>query len=313
MNKRLLILAGILTVQCALAATTLAVDRSRAPQPLAPLFEDLEVADITRLEIAESGDDARRVVLARRDDQWVVESHGDYPAKADTIEGFMGKLAGLKSRGPIATSASRHDRLGVGDDDFERKVVLSRGSTTETIYLGRGEGSRSTNLRFADREQTHGVSGISSWEADPGVGRWVDSKFIDVDPEQVASLTVRNGRGEFSVTRRDEETWVLADGREVNANEVMPIVRAAARVNLTEPVAGDEADGFDPNSADAIRVSLTTSDGSTTYAIGSEDGDHRQVKAADRPHVVKVRASSLEKLVSANGEALATLASNSGS
>ena len=88
----------------------------------------MDAAAVTRVEITGKpmpDQAAKPVVLTRRGPaDWVISSAFDYPASSDKVDDLLETLTGLVVRNPIATNATRHAQLKVGDTEYGRRVTV---------------------------------------------------------------------------------------------------------------------------------------------------------------------------------------------
>jgi hypothetical protein len=250
------ILAGVLVVQVLLAVLLfLRGDDSgiRSLEPLLPSFEPDKVEKITITggddkADGEGGDKAAKkapesVVLARNGDDWVVASSFDYPAETQKVTDLLDKVKGMKSRGPVATGAARQKQLEVGDDSFQRKLVLTAGGKETVLYVGASAGARQTSVRMAGSDAIHGVSGLTAYGVGTNPASWVDTAYFTVEPKDVASVDIANASGSFTLERADDGWKVLVNGtplvvpadKDLFVDHIDKLVAKVARIHLAEP------------------------------------------------------------------------------
>ena len=146
------ILAVVLGVQLVLAIVMLRRDHGAPVARLAAIAPDLDTDRVTRVQIfgprerdATAGAAAAptaAIDLRRDGDAWSLADHFGYPADTAKVVSLLGDLRGMKARGPMTTSAARHVQLGVADDVYQRKVVLTTDAGDRTFYVGQSAGGR---------------------------------------------------------------------------------------------------------------------------------------------------------------------------
>ena len=222
-NKALI---GILVAQLALAALTLTRGESTHIGKLEPIVAAFDAKGVSRIEIfkepvvGNSGDkDGNKasdaaIVLHKKDNAWALATHHDYPADKSKVDSLLQKVAGLNSRGPVATSPGRQSQLSVSETEYKRKLVIhtAGGGAPITLYVGDPAGSRKTAVRLSGRDEIHGVTGFSMASISAFVSGWVDTQYFTVTESEVASITVRNAAGELTL-ERDSGSWKLSDGQ----------------------------------------------------------------------------------------------------
>jgi hypothetical protein len=78
----------------------------------AMLLPDLRIADVAEIRLQDA---KHRATLARKDNQWVVEERGGYPADFDAISALMLKLIELKVTQSEQVAARLYPRLELGE------------------------------------------------------------------------------------------------------------------------------------------------------------------------------------------------------
>ncbi|MEM9493485.1 MAG: DUF4340 domain-containing protein, partial [Myxococcota bacterium] len=229
MNTLNKVLIAVLVGQLALAVITLTRGDSGGIQALEPVVAGFAIDKVERIEIfketdggvdsnddsAESGDQDSAgdvaIELIKSGDEWTVKSHYDYPADTSKIESLLSQVAGLQSRGPIATSAARQNQLAVADSKYQRKLVLHGAGEPVTLLVGDPAGALKTAVRRAGQDEIYAVTNFSMSSVSAFVSAWVDTAFMDRQPDELASLTVQNKAGTFTL-ERDGGQWKLTSG-----------------------------------------------------------------------------------------------------
>ncbi|MGH9886548.1 MAG: hypothetical protein ACREBE_13520, partial [bacterium] len=129
-------LLGLLAVQLVLIAIVMARGNDSGALKEHPLVPGLDVAKVTRVQVSGPGEGAKTVDLVKKDAGWVVASSFDYPADTAKVTDALTPITKLAAAAPIATQAGRHKQLKVADQDFERKLVITRDGKDTTLYIG---------------------------------------------------------------------------------------------------------------------------------------------------------------------------------
>ncbi|MAL93916.1 MAG: hypothetical protein CME40_02355 [Haliea sp.] len=168
MQKRLVSVLGVLLALQLLLAWGLARDDGdlAAPGGRQLLFSSLAAEAVEGLRL--EGPDGEALVIRRRAPGWQLQGEsGDesgVPVDAARVDVLLDRLLALDSTGPVANSESAHDRLRVGEDDFERRIsFLGQKGELAVLYLGSAPDMRSVHARVAGESAVHAVA-ISAWE-----------------------------------------------------------------------------------------------------------------------------------------------------
>jgi hypothetical protein len=300
-------LGGLLVVQVALAAFTWMPNSDVAVAP--HKLVDVTADDITSLTITPKpadGQEEAKVELRREGAGWVIASANDYPAEADKVDEVTDALANLMVTKPAATSASSHNQLKVGDVDYSKKIEITANGETTQLLLG-AAASNTSHLRVVGDDEVYRAK-VSAWTiSDAGRSYW-DPQVIDVAPEEVTSLTIRNAQGEIQLTQQDG-LWDIPgkpEGTAVDQAAVATLASKALKVRMNEP-AGDSATDFGFGSGYQISWDATENDQtvSGSYALGSSQDTWTYIQPQDG-FVVKVSKSSLESVAEQSIDALLT-------
>ncbi|MFH0901934.1 MAG: DUF4340 domain-containing protein [Pseudomonadota bacterium] len=245
MNK---ILLTVLLFQVGLAVVVHATGGGPRLGKPKPLLSKFDASAVTRLSVVGRKYDsdaaekpAPTIELERREGVWHLKNYYDYPVEREKVTELLGKLAGLQSPGPITTSAIRHRQLGVGDQDFERKLVIASSAGEATLFLGNSPGFRRTHMRLAGENQVHAVPGLSAWEVSTEARGWIDTTYLKTPEDQVVTLEVTNAAGTFVLNRQANKEWSATVPPEatppepLDQDEIKSLARDSGNLTIEEP------------------------------------------------------------------------------
>lgn len=186
------ILIGLLALQVLIALLVVSGGDDGGPVTEQPLLPGFDAAAVTRVQVFESAKD-KPVDLVKRGDAWVLASHHDYPADPSKVTDALAPVAKLAAAEPVATSASRHKQLRVGDADFDRKVILTAGGQDTILYIGGSAGLRRNALRLGSDERVWGVAGLSASTFGGKARDWVAASYYETPRAEITKLVVERG------------------------------------------------------------------------------------------------------------------------
>lgn len=289
------ILAAALAIQAGLTVVTWWPSGTRAevaPQELVSLDADA----VTALEITGrtvGGGEPDTVTLRRLGDGWTVETLHGYPADEARVDELLRKLLDLQVRAPVATQPTSHARLEVADDAFTRKVRIEAGGESVELFVGASRG-RDAHVRRGDQDLVHAARGLSAWSIADSARSWIDTQWLDVDREQVTTLSLANAHGAFTL-EKEAEGWSVPGAEEaVDADVVEELLQDLLRLRIRTVAAAQAAPehGLDGS----LRVSWTTAGaGSEAYEVGTIDEGRAYARRDGAPFVVELSASAVEK------------------
>lgn len=303
MSKLNKTLAGLLAIQCVLVILSWVSSGSAPTSDATPLFE-AEATAITELSIqsADEGVEAESVTLKRDGDGWVASSHGDYPAKTDKVEDIVDKILSMRHKAPIATHAANHAALSVSATTFDRKLSIKAAGKTVTVFLGNAKGN-SAHARFEGEDTVYLARGVSNWVLSPRVSTYVDTAYLTVEHPVALSLT--GGKAAVNLTKRDDGGWSVAElppETETDDAKLRTVLEAAKTLRLVEPVGKTVKPEYGLDAG--LTITLRDKAKTTTVRLGAKIGELMYAKAEDLPYVVKVRASTVEPLLTATPQSL---------
>ncbi len=210
-----------LIVLAALAAVYLVVNRKE--KDFTPLARDVVFADIRgkvtlgavgRIEV--TGEKDKKLVLAKKDNEWVLPDLYDYPADKKFVNELIVDIMKLGEERVVGESASSHASFEV-DPEKGKKLVISDAAQKElcALIIGKSEfGSMNRGyMRLDGKNETYSVTPGLSWKlktyGDNWPKNWLSSTFIEFNKdkgEDVAKVEVVRADGEsFTLEKVEEE------------------------------------------------------------------------------------------------------------
>lgn len=186
------ILIGLLAVQLVLAVYVMSRGDGAAPLKAEPLLPGFDAAAVTRVQVFGDGK-AKPVDLVKQGDGWVIASHYQYPADKDKVTAALSPIAKMAAAEPVATSATRHKQLKVGDAEFERKLVITAGGKDTTIYVGGAAGLRRTAVRIGGDDRVFGVTGVSTFAFGTQARDWIAGKYYQTPRDDITKIEIARG------------------------------------------------------------------------------------------------------------------------
>ncbi len=280
-------LGAALLVQVILAAIILwpqPVARGEAG-PLLPNFKPEEVAKITIRDAQ-----GATLVLERQGD-WVLADTDGFAAKAETVNGFLNKLASVRTDRLVARTEASQRQLRVAADAFEREVTLQMASgITQTLYLGTSPGYGVTHIRLGGQAETYLTDALTVWNVGTAPSSWVDTAYVNVPQEEAKRIVIRNAQGEFALVKKAENAWTLEDlaaDEALNETYVNSLASRALSLYLLRPLGKAPKPEYGLDQPQAT-VSIEAGEKSLEWAIGARGGDGSYVvKSSASPYYVR--------------------------
>ncbi len=289
MTKLNQILTGILVLQIALGVYAF-WPRDAAQAGGGPLLPEFAADEVVGLTIEDSSDN--QIVLAKEGNDWVLPNADDFPADGQAVTPFLEKFEGVESNRLVTRTEASHDRLGVGADQFERRVTLefADGSQRE-LYVGTSAGAGATHVRLAEQPEVFLTAELSSFEANAQASGWIDTLYFTVPITAPTALILENANGTFEF-EKEGESWTLTDLAEdetFNEASLTSLLNQAGSVQMTAPVGTEAEAGYGLDDPQAV-VTLETDDQTYTLTIGAQDEATSDffVSSSESPYIVRV-------------------------
>jgi len=155
--------------------------------------------------------------LVKKNGQWFALNEGkDYPARQLRVEDFIGILSGRAAYPVRSTSASSHERLGLGEEAASRVTVYAGNSTLLDLLLGNEDitGQEIYLRKYGQTEVRSGNNKIFSYAAD-SINSWYNLRLIpesedgkfDIGSIQRVSVYTQD---EAQIFSRKNKEWIVS-------------------------------------------------------------------------------------------------------
>lgn len=225
MRAKGLIVLSAVTVAAVLAAVFLSIGGQRpvsASVSSGPVLPEVaqRPAAVARIALVRG---ETKTTLMHRDDRWVVEEKGGYPADQGKVGRLLAGLAKLAYAEPKTSRADLYTRLDLDDPDKKGAkstlvtIAEASGSLLGELIVGKqrpdelGGGDNGVYVRRPGNPQ----SWLAHGTVDPtgNAVSWLDRKLIDVPDARVKSVVLTQPDGSKLTIGRDkpEDPFRLAD------------------------------------------------------------------------------------------------------
>lgn len=188
---------------------------------LQPLVDsELTPSAIAKVELFAAAKPDEKVVLEKDGENWVVRSHFDAPAKKDTIDGYLKKLAGIKGefRANAEGDAQLADYSLKADEAFHvvaykagsaepaAKLLFGKAPSQSTVFV-RKDGDNTVYVESANLRRDAGLFAEDLAEA-PKADTWLDKDALKLDKEAITKVAINTP--DKSLVFEKQETEVPA-------------------------------------------------------------------------------------------------------
>lgn len=229
----------------------------------------LDLNKIARFTIeAESG----TVAVARKEDGWVVESRGNYPADFDKIVEQLRRLADLPQGEIIRGGTSDLKEFGLdpaakAGDSAVITLYDVAGAKLAALGVGslRGGGDE---MRIPDSQYMRVDDGavmlvpetMNTWSAEPS--SWINRNLLSFSRDDVASASVKRADGEaFDVVQSSPGQFTInpapGSNETLNADSARMVVGQLDNLQIIDVYTGTVADAAITDASPAYHATLT--------------------------------------------------------
>jgi hypothetical protein len=163
------------------------------------------------------GKDGDSVEIVKKNSKWFVLHNGtEYPARQLRVEDFIGILTARKAWPVRSTSASSHEKLGIGANAAARITLYGENSTLADLLLGSEDvtGREIYIRKYGQNEVRSGENLFASYISGPVTG-WYNLKLIPesedgkVAVDSVQRLSVY-GPQSTQVFSKKNRAWIIS-------------------------------------------------------------------------------------------------------
>lgn len=276
MNKKQKYLLAILGLQIILILVVFLLQRPVAASNNL-IFSDLKVETVTAIKISDST--GKLVSLEKQGEQWVLPLQDNFPVNADTIQQLVEKLATIRDNRLVTRSESSHDRLGISNENFERKVEITINGNDEIIYFGTSPANSNIHFRLDGKPEVYLTNALTSSQISTSISSWVDTLIYQITSSSVKKIEISTNTGNFTFEPDGESSWSgrpLEEGYQFDQSKWSSLLSGFTTLRFAEPVSKSEKTeyGFDTSQA-VMEIEYTADTGETMTGkleIGSQDG-----------------------------------------
>jgi hypothetical protein len=231
----------------------------------ARLLPDLKIADVAEIRLQDA---KHRATLTRKENQWIVEERGGYPADFDAISALMVKLIELKVTQSEQVAARLYPRLNLGEPgkgEGAGTVMEFRdaaGKSLARIILGKkvlkkdpvnplpgardGVPAGRYVLPPGAKDTVVAVSDpLNAAEADPA--KWLKQDFFKAERIRTLAVGPEGGAPQWKVTRNEEwGEWRFANGDKLDASAAVTATNKLGTMRFADVVADAGSDPVHP-------------------------------------------------------------------
>lgn len=268
MNKWTLYLGIFLIAQIALAVgTNIARTDYGAFEPTETLLS-FDGKAIDSIVIEENKD--QQVSLSKKDGNWLVSQMHNFHADQDKVENFLEKLSGMKKGWPVASTAAAAKRFKVSENEFERKITLSKkGEQDGLLFIGTSPSFRKVHARSSDENAIFTVE-FNDYEASVKPEDWIDKDVLKHPAAEIAKVelpdvSLSNQEGKLVVEGVSEEEETVVE-------EADRLLRKLTDLRISKVLGAEEKDEYNLD-APILKYSLTLSSGEAEQYVYSKQKD----------------------------------------
>ena len=316
-NRWLLVLLAVQLI--IVAAIYLLKSNSDATYKSTPIL-DFEKSQLTKLVITNGERDsdsaseseseqlageksAKAVTLTLQDGEWILPELNRLPANRVKLDLAIGKLMGLKSNWPVATTQDSQSRFKVASDNYQKKIQLfSHDKVIAELFLGTSPGFKKVHLRQSGSQEIYSLE-LNSYDFSDSATDWLDKALLQINDINKISLD------EFSLKKK-QDTWTLSpselvtEGKQLDINKVDALVTKLASFNVLDVTNGEDAQSEKITAAEVDRLTIGA-DQEYQLTFYKNESDY-WVKRNDIDSLFSISSTDYNELVNVDAEKLLT-------
>lgn len=239
-------------------------------------------------------------ILAKQNDQWLVETMDNYPADQTAVKELLDQVAEMKTLERASSNPEKQAVFQVDSSGVEAKLTDASGNLLAHLFAGKTTpGIFDSYVRAADSNDVYIVKGNLKLTFDKGYRSWRDRTIFSFLKEDVTHLTIRSEAEEVELQIDAAGAWQMlkpiisaADGTAVEA--ITELMSALETDDFVEPKALSEY-GLD---APKMSITATLKDGlARTLLIGVEESGAYYVKRGDKAQIFELNTGRVDKLI----------------
>ncbi len=301
MKKWISILGGLLVVQLVVAVAVNVDDQDYGAFEAKEKLLGFDKQKVDRLLIE---DDKASVTLQRSAGKWVLPDADDFPARQESVDDLLDKLAGLEKGWPVATTSSAGRRFKVAEDAYEKRVTLFTGDQVSgRLYVGTSPGFRKVHVRSDDEDRVF-MAELNAWEVDAQIDDWINKDLLGLDEADMAQVDIA---GKVTLQRQEGKLQLsgLAEQESTNSEEAQSLLDKLGKLRIQSLMSKEEGAKYaqqDP----VLDISVTLTDGKALrYKFYGVESDSKYLlMRSDMDRYFEVASYMVDPLKQASREKL---------
>jgi Domain of unknown function (DUF4340) len=286
------------------STTTIPEDKSK------PAFTSVAADDITALTISHPGKtDQPPVQLSNHNGNWTITRPLDTSADQSAVRGIADGLASARVSGTEPAAPDRLKAYGLDSPRVDLDFQLKNGAKHK-ILMGDKDFTGISVYSLIDNAKTVSLLPISLYDStDKPVNDLRDRGVLHIDSGKVASLELKNPKGDLALTKKtvkDQTQWDFTKPPDVRADDdnVSSLLSAVANGKFTS-VENEKAENLAKYGLAHPEVTFTAVDDKgnrQTLEVGKKQGDGYLARNVSEPMVFLINDDLYKKLTQTFGE-----------
>lgn len=193
------------------AAHSLAAEKKELPQ--LSLSEE-QTKKITKIVLTKpgstSGDEEKPAEvneLEKEGESWRLTKPVAALANQKNVESLLTNLTKLEVKEQVGSSKDSYEQFEVTDDQAVRAAFYEGDKLIREIWAGKS-GGRGQVARFDGSDSVYVLDGYSSFLYSRNTKGWRDLSILELDPEEITAIDIKNENGEFSFSKGEgKDEW----------------------------------------------------------------------------------------------------------
>ncbi len=184
---------------------------------------------------ATEGEDAKpaeKNVLVKDGDKWMVDEPVKALANQKNIESILSNLTKLEIKEEVSSSKDSYAKYEVDDKKGFHATFYEGDKVVREIWAGKS-GGRGQMARVDGSDKVYILGGYTGYLYSRDTKGWRDLKVLELDPEEVTAVSIKNENGEYSFKKEGEEWKSQKAIEDFDTKKVDNLINAYKKLNAS--------------------------------------------------------------------------------
>lgn len=204
-NKILLLILGLQLLAAVLIYSKRQPDISPLSSTRTMLLAEWSADTVDQLVITDERGVA--LIMVKKEGEWQIPAFGYYPASTTKINRLLNNLLAMSSNYAVSTAANQQTAKEVAPKKFRRRLLLTAGDRSQTIFIGNSGNSSYCHVRLDGSDTIWGVEDINEWQFSANPREWLDAVYFSMEADKLTYMSFDGTSINLTMERNGQEAW----------------------------------------------------------------------------------------------------------